>query len=184
MIKTDLSKYNNTNYKTGQSAIIRLIWYFVNILFFINPLNPFSFVKVFILRVFGAKVGKGVNIKPSVNIKYPWKLQIADYVWIGENVWIDNLDDVIIGDNVCLSQGAMILCGNHNYKLSSFDLITSKIILEDGVWIGAKAIVCTGVTCSSHSILAAGSVANVNLDEYAIYQGNPAVKIRERKISE
>jgi len=160
----------------------RILWYFVNVIFFRSALNPFNGLKIFLLRLFGAKVGKDVIIKPSVNIKYPWRLTIGNYIWIGENVWIDNLDEVIIGDNSCISQGAMLLCGNHNYKKSAFDLITGKIILEDGVWIGAQSVVCPNVLCKTHSVLAVNSVATNNLDQYTIYQGNPAVKIRKRII--
>ena len=124
------------------------------------------------------QIGKGVVIKPSVNIKYPWKLIVGDHVWIGENVWIDNLAEVFISDNVCISQGAMLLTGNHNYKLSTFDLIIGTITLEDGVWIGAKSVVCPGVKCASHSVLTVGSIATKNLEPYIIYQGNPAIKIK------
>ena len=180
--KTDLSKYNNSSYNSGKSFIIRFLWYYTNIFFFKNPLNTFNFTKIFLLKLFGAKIGKGVVIKPSVNIKYPWRLQIGNYVWVGENAWIDNLADVEIGDNCCISQGAMILCGNHNFKKTTFDLITNKIILEEGVWIGAKSIIAPGITCKSHSILAVNSVATKNLIEYSIYQGNPAKKIKERVI--
>ena len=125
---------------------------------------------------------KGVVIKPSVNIKYPWNLKIGDYVWIGENVWIDNLVEVSIGDNVCISQGAMLLCGNHNYKKTSFDLMVGKIMIEAGAWVGAQSVVCPKVTIHSHAVLAVGSVASHDLDEYAVYQGNPAIKVRDRKI--
>lgn len=141
-------------------------------------------MKCWLLRCFGAKVGKGVNIKPSVNIKYPWRLTIGNYSWIGENVWIDNLDEVVIGDNCCISQGVLLLCGNHNYKKSSFDLITGKIVLEDGVWLGAKSIVCPGVTIKTHAVLVVGSVAIKDLKSYTIYQGNPAFPIRTRVIEE
>ncbi len=182
MKKTDLSKFNNSGYKPGRSGFTRVLWYFTNVLFFLNPWFPISSFKIFLLKIFGAKVGEGVIIKPSVNIKYPWRLKIGNYVWIGENAWIDNLADVEIGDNVCISQGAMLLCGNHNYKKSAFDLITGEIKLEDGVWIGAKSIVAPGVTCKSHSILAVNSVATKDLEEYTIYQGNPAVKVRKREI--
>jgi len=178
-MKTDLSKYDNSWYQPGSKLKI-LLWYFTNVLFFQNILNPSSQLKIILLKPFGAKIGKGVVIKPGVNIKYPWKLSIGDYTWIGEKVWIDNLAEVNIGSNVSISQGAMLLCGNHNYKKSTFDLIVKEIILEDGVWIGAQSVVCPGVVCYSHSILSVGSVANKDLEPYCIYQGNPAVKLRER----
>ncbi|NPA69026.1 MAG: colanic acid biosynthesis acetyltransferase WcaF [Chlorobi bacterium] len=184
MHKTDLSKFDNSWYNPKGNIVKRTLWYFVNVLFFLNPWNPLSSLKIFLLRLFGAKIGKGVIIKPSVNIKYPWRLSVGNNVWIGEKVWIDNLADVKIADNVSISQGAMLLCGNHNYKKTSFDLIIGEIKLEEGVWIGAKSIVAPGVTCKSHSVLAVNSVAVKDLEEYTIYQGNPAVKVRSRIIEE
>lgn len=183
MKRTDLSKFNNDWFKPG-NPIKRLLWYITNAVFFLNPLFPLSSVKCMILRLFGAKIGAGVVIKPKVNIKYPWKLKVGKYTWIGENVWIDNLGDTTIGENVCISQGAMLLCGNHDYKKESFDLIVGPIVLEDGVWIGAHSVVCPGIICSSHSILAVNSVATKNLDPYTIYQGNPAQAVRKRTIEE
>ncbi len=180
---TDLSKYDNSWYQPG-GAIKRMLWLMVNAIFFNNGLALFNGSKIFLLKRFGAKVGIGVVIKPSVSIKYPWFLTIGNYVWIGENVWIDNLTMVNIGNNVCLSQGVMLLTGNHNYTKPTFDLIVGEIILEDGVWLGAQSVVCPGLTCKSHSVLAVSSVATKNLDAYGIYQGNPAVKVRERKFEE
>ncbi len=179
---TDLSKYNNSWYHPGANAMVRGLWYITNILFFLNPLNPFLGLKCVLLRIFGAKIGKKVIIKPSVNIKYPWNLSIGDYSWIGEKVWIDNLDKVIIGSHCCISQGTMLLCGNHNYKKTTFDLVIKSIVLEDGVWIGAQTVVCPGITCRSHAILTVGSVATSDLESYSIYQGNPAQFIRKRTI--
>ncbi|HAE31408.1 MAG TPA: colanic acid biosynthesis acetyltransferase WcaF [Flavobacteriales bacterium] len=183
MNKTDLSSFNNDWYRPG-SKIKRFFWYFFNVFFLINPCNPLSGLKIFVLRMFGAKIGKGVCIKQRVNIKYPWNLEIGNNVWIGEMVWIDNLADVRLEDNVCLSQGAMLLCGNHDYRKTSFDLIVRPIILEEGVWIGARSVVCPGVMARSHALLTVNSVATGHLEPYSIYQGNPAVKIRERKINE
>ena len=108
---------------------------------------------------------------------------IGDNCWIGEDVWIDNLAKVTIGNHVCLSQGSYLLTGSHNYKKETFDLLLGEIVLEDGVWIGAKATVCPGVTCKSHSILAVGSIATKDLEEYGVYQGNPAVWKRKREIN-
>ncbi|HNQ12807.1 MAG TPA: WcaF family extracellular polysaccharide biosynthesis acetyltransferase [Bacteroidia bacterium] len=182
--KTNLSRYDNSWYHPGANALKRLIWYFVNACFFMFPLFPFQGFKIFLLRLFGAKIGKGLVIKPSVSIKYPWLLKVGDHCWIGENVWIDNLALVQIGNHVCLSQGAMLLTGNHNYKKSTFDLMVGAITLEDGVWIGAKSIVCPRVTCQSHSVLAVNSVAVETLEAYWVYKGNPAIKYRQRKIDE
>ncbi len=181
--ETDLSRYDNSWYDPGAGKFKIALWYFVNVLFITNPLNPLSGLKVFLLRIFGAKVGRGVVIKPSVNIKYPWFLEIGDYTWIGEHVWIDNLAMVKIGKNCCISQGAMLLCGNHNYKKTTFDLIVKPITLEDGSWVGAMSTVCPGVTLKTHSILTVDSVATETLEAYSLYKGNPAVKIRERIIT-
>lgn len=182
MTVTRLDKYNNDWYNPGRNFIVLFFWYFINVLFFINPLNPSSSLKIFILKLFGARIGKGVRIKPSVNIKYPWKLIIGNHVWIGEHAWIDNLEKVNIADHVCISQGAMLLTGNHNYKKEDFGLITKGIVIEQGAWIGAHSIVCPGVTCKSHAVLAVNSVATHQLEANTIYQGNPAVAIRKREI--
>jgi len=182
-MKTELAKFNNSWYNPGGKVKI-VIWFFFNSFFLKNKYNPSSGIKKFVLRLFGAKIGNGVVVKPGVSVKYPWKLKVGDNTWIGENVWIDNLDDISIGNNVCLSQGAMLLCGNHDYKKSSFDLMIGSITLEDGVWIGAKSVVTQNVQCRAHSILAVYSVASSNLEENGIYKGNPAVKIRERIIEE
>ncbi len=183
MVTTDLAKYNNDWYKNSdftRGFLTTLLWFICNRIFINSYLPLPAFIKIRILRAFGARLGRGITIKPMVNIKAPWNLEIGDYVWIGENVWIDNLGKVKIGNNVCLSQGALLLSGNHNYKKESFDLIIKDIILEDGVWIGARAVVCTGVTCATHSVLAVNSVANRNLEAYGIYQGNPAALVRQR----
>lgn len=181
MQKTDLSSYDNSKYYFGK-LLKRLLWYFTNILFFKTMLPFPSSLKVSILKVFGAKMGKGIVIKPYTYIKYPWFLTIGDNCWIGEGVWIDSLTYIKIGNNVCLSQDSYLLTGNHDYKKSSFDLLLGQIIIEDGVWIGAKSIVCPGVTCKTHSILAVGSVANHELEPYSIYQGNPAEFKRKREV--
>ncbi len=178
---TDLSSFSNVEYQPG-GPVKRGLWYMVNAIIFNSPFLPFSGLKVFLLRLFGAEVGHGVVIKPKVNIKYPWFLQIGNHVWLGEGVWIDNLGMVTIGNHCCVSQGAMLLTGNHNFKSSSFDLLVSPINLEDGVWIGAQSVVCPGVYCESHAVLSVGSIATSRLEAYKVHQGNPAQVIRERVI--
>ncbi|TSJ44599.1 colanic acid biosynthesis acetyltransferase WcaF [Mucilaginibacter corticis] len=182
MQKTDLRSYNNSPYHPGGSVLKRILWHYVNGIVFKTSLFPVYGIKTALLRLFGAKIGQQVEIKPNVNIKYPWNLNIADEVWIGEDVWIDSLVMVTIGSNVCISQGAMILTGSHDYKKTSFNLITGEVVLEDGVWIGAKAVVNQGITVASHAVLTTGSIATKDLEPYSIYQGNPAIKIRQRII--
>jgi putative colanic acid biosynthesis acetyltransferase WcaF len=180
--KTNLLLYNNHPYHPGGSAFARFLWHYINSLFFKSGLFPVYGIKRFLLKAFGAKLGRGIIIKPYVNIKYPWNLTIGDHAWIGENVWLDSLEMITIGANACISQGATILTGSHNYKKVSFDLITAPATLEEGVWIGAGAIVNQGITVASHAVLTSGSVATRNMEAYAVYQGNPAVKIRDRII--
>ncbi len=180
--RTDLSRFDNRPvYNPGPRWKV-LLWFIVN-RFVLNTYLPLPVgLKRTVLRWFGARIGTGVMIKPAVSIKYPWLLTVGNYVWIGEQVWIDNLSQVTLGDHVCLSQGAMLLTGNHDYRQPTFDLVTRPITLDDGVWIGAKAVVCPGLRCGSHAVLAVGSIATKPLEPYGIYQGNPAVWVRRREI--
>jgi putative colanic acid biosynthesis acetyltransferase WcaF len=180
-MQVDLAKYNNSWYKPG-SAVKRFIWHYVNLVFFRSGIFPFYGIKVFLLKLFGAKIGKNVLIKPHVNIKYPWFLTLGNNIWIGENVWLDNLGEISVADNVCISQGALLISGNHDYTNISFDLIVKPIVLEAGVWICAKAIICGGAICKSHCVITAGSVVSSQTESYGIYTGNPAVKIKTRVI--
>lgn len=179
--KVNLSTYDNSWYKPA-SRLKAVLWYATNVVFFKGAF-PYPYrMKRWILRLYGCQVGKKLVIKPHVSIKYPWLLEIGDNVWIGEHVWIDNLAEAYIASNVCISQGAMLLGGNHDYSSGTFDLMIGPIILEEGAWIGAKAVICPGVTCHSHAILGVGGVATKNLEPYGIYMGNPAVKVRERQV--
>ncbi|HEY2583811.1 MAG TPA: WcaF family extracellular polysaccharide biosynthesis acetyltransferase [Mucilaginibacter sp.] len=182
-MKTDLSKFNIGDYKSGNKTKV-FIWFFINY-YILNSSFPWPYrLKVFFLRLFGAKIGFGLIIKNKVRIKNPWRLVIGDHCWLGESVWIDNLENVSIGNNVCISQGAMLLTGNHDYTKSSFPYRLGRIEIEDGVWIGAKSVVCPGVICRSHSILTVSSVATKELNNRGIYSGNPAVFVRNREIKE
>jgi putative colanic acid biosynthesis acetyltransferase WcaF len=179
MMYQNLHSFKHTlNVQASKAKLI--LWTLINIIFFKSSIPYPSSFKSFILRLFGASIGKHIVFKPCINIKFPWKLTIGDYSWIGENVWIDNLDFVIIEDNVCISQGAFLLTGNHNYKKQSFDLQTGPIILKKGVWICAMCIVCSNVTCNKNAVLTVGSIASNNLMENTVYSGNPALSVRIR----
>jgi putative colanic acid biosynthesis acetyltransferase WcaF len=177
----DLSKFDNSWYRPGGKTR-RLLWYVCNAVF-VNSSVPYpSSFKSALLRLFGAKVGRGVVIKPNVNIKFPWFLELGDHVWLGEGAWIDNLTHVRVGSHVCLSQGAYVLTGNHDYKRVAFDLLVSPVVIEDGVWVGAKAVVCPGTTLRTHAVVTAGSVISRDVKAWTIYSGNLATPVRARVI--
>lgn len=181
--KVLLSSFDGSDFNKRAGVIKITLWYFVNALFVKASWNPFMGIKILLLRLFGATVGSGLVIKNNVVIKSPWNLVIGNNCWIGENAWIDNLDKVVIGNNVCISQGAMLLTGNHDYTIYNMPYRNAPVSIEDGAWIGAQTVVCPGVNVHENAILTVGSIATKDMDPYGIYQGNPATKIRERKIS-
>jgi len=178
-LTTDKSTFDNSWYKPG-SFIKRTVWYFINAIFFMNPLFPFRSIKPSLLRMFGAKVGHHCLIKPSVNIKYPWFLEMGDYVTLGERVWVDNLAKVKLGSQVTLSQGVVLITGNHNYKSVSFDLIVKEIHIQEGAWIGANAIVGPGVIVGKNAVLSMGASATKDLDANTIYAAGDPQAVRKR----
>ena len=182
-MRVDLSTFSSAKFDRGAGKLRETLWLLVSLILF--RLCPFSLsaFKCAVLRWFGAKIGVGVVIKPQVKITFPWKLTVGDHVWLGEECWLLNLERIVIGNHVCISQRAFLGTGNHNFKSSSFDLIVKPIALEDGSWVGAGAWVGPGVKVGSHAVLAAGSVATTDLQAWGIYQGNPAKLVKQRAIT-
>ena len=133
-----------------------------------------------LLRFFGAKVGCGGRIKPRFHVTSPWMLSIGDHCWLGEGVWIDNLAYVAIGDQVCLSQGAYLCTGNHDYRRDTFDLRLGEITIESQAWIAAKAVLAPGTHVGEAAVVGLGAVANGVIPAGAIVRGNPAVVVGQR----
>ena len=172
-------KLNLYERKKNRISIIiaKLIWEFFGKPLF-SSCFPGTYWRKFILRIFGAKIGKGGKLKINIKISEPWNLSIGDYCWIGEDVWIDNIAQVNIGNRVCISQGAYLCTGNHNYKKDLFNLILGKIIIEDDCWIAAKSIVAPGSVLKKGSVSSLGSVVSGILQEDGIYKGNPAKLVK------
>ena len=133
-----LSEYQEP--KLYKKNIIKFIfWELISFLYFNTPI-PGSKLRVIILKLLGCVVGKNCIIKPNVKIKYPWKLNIGNSSWIGENVWIDNIATVTIGNNTCISQGTYICSATHNFE-KNFELLLQPVVIGDNCWIAAKCIV-------------------------------------------
>lgn len=153
-----LDLYQNAGYSPGRGKLWQLVWYVVSLLLVESGWLPISSFKRTILRLFGARIGKGVVIKPHVRIKYPWRLSIGDHSWIGQGVWIDNLDDVSIGQHSVVSQGAYLCTGSHDHRSPKFELRTAPIRIGDGAWVCAKVILLAGAAVSDNQIVSAGMV--------------------------
>ena len=176
----DLASFQNPEYDPGRGFVIRTVWYFVSLLLLESGWLPLGRPKTWLLRLFGAKVGVGLVIKPHVRIKYPWRLALGNHCWIGENVWIDNLAQVQIGHHVCISQKVYLCTGSHDYRRRTFNLITRPISVGDGAWLAAGALVLGGLTIGANAVIAAGSVVVKDVAPAAIVAGNPARTIRNR----
>lgn len=175
-----LDEYTTGDYTPGASILMQLIWFFLGDILVRTRLIPISGFKVWVLRQFGATIGQGVRIKTGVRVKFPWRLTIGDYCWIGEDVWLDNVAPVSLEDHICLSQGVYLCTGNHNWNDPDFALCAQPIHLESGSWIAAKASIGPGVTVGRGAVLGLGAVASQSLAAMTIYAGNPAVAIKQR----
>ena len=177
-----LNNYSTGKYTPGVPLLVQLFWYFIGAPLVSSYWIPISIFKVQVLRWFGSQIGDGVVIKPGLKVKFPWRLVIGNYAWLGEDAWLDNLAEIRIGDHVCISQGAYLCTGNHDWTDPNFALQLGAIELEAGSWIGACAVVGPGVTVGQGAVLGLGSVTGRSLRPMTIYTGNPAQPIKPRQI--
>lgn len=163
----DLSLFPSPDIPGNRGPMVRAAWFLTNAMLFQSrlPLLPYE-LKASLLRLFGAKVGPGAVIKPRVGIKYPWFLEMGRNVWLGEAVWIDNPSKIEIGSNVCISQGAYLVTGNHDFGRENFRFFTQPIIVGNRVWICARAIIPPGSLIPPNTVVPIGSVWS-NRDESA-----------------
>jgi len=164
----------------GRSRLIVQLWWIVQAsLFRWSPQVLYGWRR-FLLRLFSAKIGVGVLVRPSATITYPWKVSIGDYSWIGDDVVLYSLGEIQIGENSVVSQRSYLCAGSHDYKKESFDLITDKIIIEDEVWLATDVFVAPGVEIAKGAVIGARSSVFSNIPTEMICFGNPAKPVRSR----
>jgi putative colanic acid biosynthesis acetyltransferase WcaF len=174
MKQTRLDQFDPTlGLDRGRSKMVEMLWYFVKCSFFLSSIPWPNGLKLWILRQFGARVGRGINIKPRVNIHMPWKLSIGDHAWIGEEVFVLNFEPVTIGSHACISQRAFLCTGNHDYRSESFNFRNAPISIGNGAWVGAQAFVGPGTSIGEECVITAGSVVTSDLPSNYICSGNP-----------
>ncbi|MEM9531227.1 MAG: WcaF family extracellular polysaccharide biosynthesis acetyltransferase [Pseudomonadota bacterium] len=167
-----LDTFNNGNFDRGRSRGVEVLWLVCGRL--VASSLPGSAWRRLLLRGFGARMGKGVVIKPRVRIKFPWRLSVGEYSWLGEGSWIDNLATVTIGSHCCVSQGVYLCTGSHDWSKSTFDLITQPITVGDAAWLAACCRIAPGVTIGEGAVIQLGAVLTSDANPHTRYGGNPA----------
>lgn len=178
----DLSRFENSFYHPGSSWLVRMLWFAAGLPLLRCAVIPSSSFRRYLLRVFGAEIGENATIKPGFRVKYPWNFKAGKNCWLGEDVWIDNLAQVTLGDNVCISQGAYLCTGNHDWSDPAFGLLVQPISIHDGAWVGARACLAPGVTVGTGAVIGFGAVSSRSVPAFEIHVGNPAVFLRRRHI--
>ncbi len=181
-MKVNLRRTSNRGYEPGRPLAYRALWLLVEAAVMLNPAVTSYGLKRWVLRAFGARVGSRVIVKPAVHVKYPWRLTIGDDAWIGERAWIDNFVSVHIGANACISQGAYLCTGNHDWSDPGMGLVVRPITIGDGAWVGAFAKIAPGVTVGEEAVVTLGSVLLGDAQPRTVYTGNPAASVRRRSI--
>jgi putative colanic acid biosynthesis acetyltransferase WcaF len=180
--RIDLSVPDNRELIRGAPLLVEAAWYFCGLPLLRSQLITSSPFRSWLLRLFGAKIGRRVNIKPGLRVKFPWYLEVGDYTWLGEDMWIDNLAPVTIGPQCCISQGVYLCTGNHDWSTFNMRLFRRPIRCERGSWVGAKCVVCPGVTVGAGAVAVAGSVVTRDIPAMEVHAGNPASFVRRREL--
>jgi putative colanic acid biosynthesis acetyltransferase WcaF len=169
----DLRTYDQGWFDRGRPGWLILLWWLVQGVVF--PLTPHfaSGIRVKLLRLFGAKIGVGVLIRPTARVTYPWKLTIGDYSWIGDDVVLYSLDRITIGQHAVISQECYLCTGSHDMADPSFNLVTKEIAIGNGAWIASDCFVGPGVTIGSNTVVGARSTVLKDLPEGKVCYGSP-----------
>lgn len=168
----------------GKSAFVVQLWWLVqSTLFQLSPQFAYGFRNM-ILRMFGAKVGRRVIIRPTVKITYPWKVSIGDHAWIGDDVVLYSLGEISIGANAVVSQKSYLCASDHDHKEVAFPIRSRKIVIGAQAWIAADVFIAPGVTIGEGTVIGARSSVFKDMPEGMVCFGYPCVPVRKRVISE
>lgn len=165
----------------GAPLLVRTLWFCAGAPLLAARWLPGSAWRVALLRAFGARIGPGCRLKPGLRVKFPWRLTVGEACWLAEDAWIDNLAPVTLGDRVCLSQGAYLCTGNHDFRSPGFDLRLGPITVGPEAWIAARSVLAPGSAIGAGAVVALGAVVNGAVPAGAIVRGNPAAVVGQRR---
>jgi len=174
-----LEMYDNSDFDRGAPRWKRGLWVIVRCVFFQNPCPWGSAFRSALLRLFGAKIGKGVGIGSNVNISFPWRLVVGDHVWIGDDVGVLSLAQVTIESNVCIARRSFLCTGSHDVRREDFKLKVAPILIRTGSWLAIGSLILPGVTIGGGAVVSAGSVVLKDVPPNCLVRGNPATVVYE-----
>ncbi|AEV75392.1 hypothetical protein MycrhN_4911 [Mycolicibacterium rhodesiae NBB3] len=152
--KWSLAGFSGAGYDKGRGPLTQILWFAVSGLILAHWWCP-NAVRCTVLRWFGAEIGPGTLIRHRVRIHWPWKLVIGANTWVGEGAWILNLEPVTIGDDVCISQEALLCTGSHDRRSPTFEFDNAPIRVGDGAWIAVRATVLRGTSIGCNAVVGA-----------------------------
>jgi putative colanic acid biosynthesis acetyltransferase WcaF len=180
----DLSQFSLPAGFRGRPGWFVQVWWLVqSTLFRLSPQFLYGWRR-FLLRLFGARVGCNVLVRPTATVTYPWKVSIGDYSWIGDDVILYSLGEIEIGTHAVVSQRSYICTGTHDFKSTPFDIQASKIVIEDEAWIATDVFVAPGVRIGHGTVVGARSSVFADLPAMVVCVGTPAKPIRPRILQE
>jgi len=176
----DLSKFELPDNFRGKNVFVVQLWWFTQAtLFAWSPQFAYAWRR-FLLRLFGAEIGKKVIIRPTAKITYPWKIRIGDYSWIGDEVVLYSLGEIAIGKHTVISQKSYLCTGSHDLHSTNFDIYAEKITIDETCWIATDVYIAPGVHIGKGTVVGARSSVFHDLPENKICVGTPAKPIKDR----
>lgn len=179
----DLRQYNQDWFDRGRPGWFILFWWLVQAIVFPLTPHPFNAIRCTLLRLFGGQIGKGVLIRPTARFTYPWKIEIGDYSWIGDDVVLYSLDYIRIGQHCVISQNSYLCTGSHDARDRTFNLMTTPIVIGNGVWIAANCFVGPGVQIGANAVIGARSSVFSDIPAQQVSWGTPCRPRYPREIS-
>nr|WP_253274346.1 hormogonium polysaccharide biosynthesis acetyltransferase HpsU [Myxosarcina sp. GI1] len=177
----DLRLYDSSQCDRGRANWYVILWWLVQAIAFPLSLHNLNGFRCWLLRLFGATVGKGVIIRPTARFTYPWNVTIGDFSWIGDDVVLYSVDRIEIGCHAVVSQKSYLCTGSHDINKISFDLIIKPIHIGNGAWIATDCFVGAGVTIGANSVIGARSSVFRDIPNRQIAWGTPCIARYERK---
>jgi putative colanic acid biosynthesis acetyltransferase WcaF len=164
----------------GRNPVVVQLWWLVQAtLFRWSPQFLYGW-RSFLLSLFGAKVGKAILVRPTVEVTYPWKVTFGDRCWIGDHVILYSLGEIVIGHDAVISQKSYICTGSHDMHSPAFDIFAKPVVIEAQAWVATDVFVAPGVTIGEGTVVGARSSVFGDLPSGMVCVGTPAVPIKKR----